>query len=634
MEIASGSGSRKGFYFSFDAFLALAVMSASLLVVAQASDGSLGAFKAHSIQYREASLLGQDAMKLASEQTFMSFNNSFRQDLVSDTVMNRDDLDRTVLDGVSLLWAARNFTYAREVTRRYFDRRLPERYEYRLQVNEDGNRTIIYSTGDMPDTPSAVSSISRLVSGHKIDRPSEGFQARARATSFTKNGTRIVSFPAMGNAYKNGKFEVRKEFNLSDIEKIWSGTFYINVEYNSGQSVEQFTINGVQKKTDIEEIYDNGDTLYAKVDVTGELQEGRNSIYLRMKGEASQSQPNEFQPGTMLRVKYRRDGFAPVKRTRRHRRIYFENLTASTPGGEAGIFKVESFELPKGADLVNASIHLDARGISSSSCGYNGWWVDYDWDVKTIFNGEVLDETCASGRFEREYILNESNVDPGTNVFTTYIENYGNTFWGSDEVGIYSDFETSRSSHIDVWYNVSGDNLKFGQIKVTASEKMGGGVEEPKVYEKSFNHGELSGSEVYIAQKYSNTVHLEVDNGTGYTRIFQSPGVRASPTRITVPDDYYSRRSLNRVRLSDSGPDIIKFYPESTFQWTVWAPSQVGYGPLFENRTAAVEDARERLKDALGPFVDATGISQDTLSTGDQPYLWGPASIKLVIWRE
>lgn len=624
---------RKGFYFSFDALLALLVMSASLAVVSQSSQVTADPFKANSITYRKSSMVGQDAMRLASRERFTALNDSFEQELVDKTVMKESDLNRTILDGVSLLWAARNFTYAEQAVKQYFDAKVPNGYDYRLQVNEDGSKTIIYETGPIPSNPESVSSVSRLVSGHKIDRPSEGFQARARATTVTKNETQIISIPAMGNAHKNGKLEVRKEFNITDPDRIWSGTFYINVEYNSGTSVEQFTVNGVQKKTDLQVLHDNGDTLYAKVNITEELQPGRNSIYIRLKGEASQSQPNEFQPGTMIRVKYSSDGFSDQFSKTRHEKIYFENMSARTPGDESGIFKVESFELPRGADFVNASIHFKATGLDSGDCGYSSWYVSYPWDVKTIFNGEVLNETCASGVFEQEYRLDSGQVKNGTNVFTAYLENYGDTFWGGDSVGIYSDFETDESSHIDVWYNLSGESLRFGEIRVTTSEQMGGGIEEPKVYSKEFNYTDLSKTEVYIAQKYSNTVHLEVDDGSGYREVFQSPGVRASPTRVTAAKEYYDVENTNRVKLYDSGPDIIKFYPESTFQWTVWAPSQVGYGDLYPNQTAALNDARERLKDRLGPFVDATGIETGTFSTGNQPYLWGPASVKLVVWR-
>ncbi|WP_414836911.1 hypothetical protein [Candidatus Nanohalococcus occultus] len=628
----------KGFYFSFDSLLALGILTASLLLVAQYSNVQNTGFEANTVDYRGAGTAGKDAMKLGSQQSFSAFNESYRQELVDQTVMEESDLDRTILDGMTLLWAARNTSYTREVAEKYFDRKIPEKYEYRIQVNESGRGDILYRTSEMPEDAAAVASISRLVSGHRIDRPSEGFQARARATEVRKNTTQIVSLPAMGYANENGKLEVDKKFNITNPDEIYNAVMYLNIEYNGDTIVEQFKLNGVQKKNDYSIIHDyQDDTALIKFNLTDAVQPGENSVYIRFKGDASQSQPTDLQPGGMLRVKYRKDKVRIPDSRLRHERIYMENLTAETPGnGQSGIFKVESFEIPENAEFINATINLEARGLDSGNCGYDGGWFGpyYDWDFKTIFNGQTLEQSCASGSLSRTYQLDSSDVRKGTNVFTVYLESLGDTFWGGETVSLYSDYESDDSSYIDVYYNVSDEQLRFGQIQVTAAEEMGGGIEEPKVYSKEFEYTDLASTEVYIAQRYSNTVHLEVDNGSGYTNIFTSPEVRASPTRLTVDPSYFNLEGENRIRMYDSGPDIVKFYPESTFKWTVWVPSQVGYGELYSNQSAAVQDAQNRLEDTLGPFVDATGISTSQVSTGDQPYIWGPASLKLVVWDE
>ncbi|MFB6147491.1 MAG: hypothetical protein ABEJ66_01265, partial [Candidatus Nanohaloarchaea archaeon] len=142
----------------------------------------------------------------------------------------------------------------------------------------------------------------------------------------------------------------------------------------------------------------------------------------------------------MIKVKYRKKGFDFSQSRTRHRRIYFENLLSKTPGSaESGIFKVESSDLPRNAEFINASVHLEARSLSTG-CGYSGGWFGpyYSWDVKTIFNGQVLEETCTSGEFGRNYTLTDSQVETGTNIFTVYLENYGNYFWGGDEVRLFS----------------------------------------------------------------------------------------------------------------------------------------------------------------------------------------------------
>jgi hypothetical protein len=67
----------------------------------------------------------------------------------------------------------------------------------------------------------------------------------------------------------------------------------------------------------------------------------------------------------------------------------------------------------------------------------------------------------------------------------------------------------------------------------------------------------------------------------------------------------------------------------------------VGYGSLFPNQSAAQEDAQERLRQKLDidgdgePVVspESGGFNYSTTLTDDQPYIWGPASVKLVIWQ-
>jgi hypothetical protein len=629
----------KGFYFSFDALLALTVMAASLFVVAQVGSNT-DTFSASNIEYRQVSAAAKDAVTLGSEQTLSSLNSSFRSKLIDDTVVEQDNVDDTVIDNLALLWAARNFSYAEELSKTYFGEKL-EDYEYRVTVTEGDTTSEIYSTSPVPENASLRSVASRLVSGHRIDRPSEGFRSRARAVKVRRNTTKIFSIPAMGNAYKNGKMEVRKEFHLENVDRIWNATLYFDVEYNSGQSVEQLRVNNDQAKNDIEILHDNGDTLYGVVNIREYVEEGENSLYIRLKGENQQSEPNEFQPGSFIEVKYRQDGNQPIKDELRHRRIFFEDIEARNPGSsQAGIFKVESFDLPREADFVNASLKINASGLDKPfyflgvpfrDCGHAAQGIDR-WDVRLIFNGEKLTEECHAGTFTRQYELDESLVKNGTNVLVAYLENYGNTFWGGDEVSLNSDFETEDSSHIDLWYRRTGDSLEFGRIDVKEAEKMGGGIENPKLYDKEFEYSELQSTEVYVAQKYSNEVDLGVDDGTGYETVFSSPGFRATPTRISAPPRLYSTENENTVRLEDI-EDGVKFYPESRFLWTVSVPSQVGYGELYDSRSEAVEDARQRLQDTLGSFVDATNIQSDAISTGDQPYLWGPARVRVEVWR-
>jgi hypothetical protein len=545
-------------------------------------------------------------------------------------VVDSGELNTSVLDNLALLWAARNLSYAEELSKTYFDDKL-RRYEYRVTVTEGDTTSEIYSTSPVPEDISLRAVASRPVSGYKIDRPSEGFRARARAVKASRNTTEIFSLPAVGYVRKNGKMEVRKQFHVENAEKIWNATMYLSVDYSTGQSVEQLKLNDDQEKDDIKTLHDNGDTLYGVVNITGSIQKGENNLLIRLKG--GQSNLNRLQPGSFIEVKYRQAGSQPLEEDLRHRRIFFEDVELQSSGSKSGIFKVESFDLGEESDFVNATFKLNASGLDTQECGDGS--DSYEWDVKTVFNGDGLYERCVDGAsddFVKEYELSEDQVQNGTNVLSVYLESFEDTFWGNEAASLNSDFETESSSHIDLWYRQTDETLDFGRIDVTSAERIGGGVANPKTFDKAFEQESLQSTQVYIAQRRGDQLSLGVNDGTGYENVFSSPGPRATPTRILVSPESYSTSNQNTVRLEDTGEDS-DFYPESRFLWTVSIPSQVGYGDLHSTRSEAVQDARQRLQDTLGSFVDATNIQSDTVSTGDQPYLWGPARVRVEVWR-
>lgn len=227
---------RKGFYFSFDAIMALTLISASLILVINSMDLSRPDYETNNINYQKANLMGRDAMRVGSKASFSSFNDSFRQELVDNTVMEESDLNRTIMDGIALLWAAGNTSRARVAARTYFDSKIPSQYGYRIQVNESGNGSVIYSRGSIPADSSIVSSTSKLVSGHMIDRPSDGFQARAQLTRVSRNKNKTVIFGGYvgdGNITSNVTIPKFDEIQSFVIEGDISGPFKVRINGNN-----------------------------------------------------------------------------------------------------------------------------------------------------------------------------------------------------------------------------------------------------------------------------------------------------------------------------------------------------------------------------------------------------------------
>lgn len=161
---------RKGFYFSMDAVMALLIMSASMMLVMQLSDNASTEFEASSSEYQKIGTTGRDTIKLASAEPLNSLNKSLRQDL--RPTVGEDAMEKSVLNGISLLWAKGNRSAASELVKVYFGNIIPQNYEYSVNITESANEYHIHRSKDLEGVPQLVTSTSTLVPGHEINRTS------------------------------------------------------------------------------------------------------------------------------------------------------------------------------------------------------------------------------------------------------------------------------------------------------------------------------------------------------------------------------------------------------------------------------------------------------------------------------
>lgn len=157
---------RKGFYFSMDAVMALMIMSGSMMLVIQLSNSSSNGFSKDSSRFQEASRTSRDVMRMASVQKLNSFNDSYTNQFrptVDDSAM-----EKSVINGISLLWASGNTSNARNLTEKYFRPKVPQKYDFRLIVEEERGESMIYRSKEIEGSPEIVTSVSNLVSGHEI----------------------------------------------------------------------------------------------------------------------------------------------------------------------------------------------------------------------------------------------------------------------------------------------------------------------------------------------------------------------------------------------------------------------------------------------------------------------------------
>lgn len=629
---------RKGFYFSFDAFLAFTVMAASLAVVSQSSFISSSSFDAATVDYREANVAGKDAMKLASSQKFSSFNQSFQQELVSQTVMTEQDMNRSLVDGITLLWAARNFSYAEEVSGRYFDRKVPEDYGYRLQVDSSQDTSVIHSTSSIPQDSSSVTSISRLVSGHAIDRPSEGFQSRATLDSFSKNETQSYTFASQGGAMDGGLLTVNKQFDL-DADSINSARLYLALDFGcEDDDLAEVRVNGdPYYYSDVDwERFDDGCNFrrggFGSLNVTESVESGTNNVTIEFRASDYHA---HIQPGTRLTVNYTDSGLdyrsEPV-----HQRIYFENSSSELgSGGETGLFSMKSYEIPQGAEIINASFKLNASGVERENYGQCEWFFCIDeYDVRVHHDGdELLEKGAPEDGDVNQYFDLTGETHQGTNLVSVYLDFQNDGGWSNTPINLHSDYQTNKSTHIDVWYRPPEDQIRFGTIKVRR-EKFFDQTANRITTSPDFKYSDITQVHAYPVQLSGSRIDVRAwPEGSASQNVFSSERSREIPSSVFIDPARFDTDRENYVEMEDENLDNV-FYRKSSLSYIGRVPNQVGYGQLFDSREKAVEDAKERLENTIGPHVQQESISQETLSTGDQPYLWGPASVELVIWDE
>ncbi len=151
----------------------------------------------------------------------------------------------------------------------------------------------------------------------------------------------------------------------------------------------------------------------------------------------------------------------------------------------------------------------------------------------------------------------------------------------------------------------------------------------------------------FSGNKWTYTVEA---NGTGsfekifdltnYGTTFPALGdpftVNIPPRHITVGNNAVKvNTALEPGETSGGNPNNRVFY-------TIEFGNSVPYGDLYPNSTAARKNATWRLRQKLDfdddgePIVDieSDDFRNQTEVLGKEPYLWGPANVKLVIWSE
>ena len=148
-------------------------------------------------------------------------------DLFDSAVLTQEDMNKTLMDTLGMLWASNRSRIAGNITEKIFGEIIGRNFEF-IIANET-----IYNSSEIGDT---VAASSRLVSGYMKGRPVSGYMARAQLENIV--GKRSSSYVFFGGFVGEGNITA----SIYDIP-IDATITSIYIEMNAGENFRLY-ING------------------------------------------------------------------------------------------------------------------------------------------------------------------------------------------------------------------------------------------------------------------------------------------------------------------------------------------------------------------------------------------------------
>ncbi|MCK5474012.1 MAG: hypothetical protein KAI53_01280 [Candidatus Aenigmarchaeota archaeon] len=640
----------KGFFFTMDALVAITLLSVAFGVVLSIDTNTISGKS----NYEQMHYVTEDAMQIFGKLKFSDINETLMNSIISNTNLTTDDTSKSLPDIIGLLWAYNETSYAADIVSDVFSdpgQLIPKNYDYALSVEETDNKTLIYSTTgiDPKNEPELdyLTSASRIVSGYQENTAPFGFVSRAWASKVSKNASKVFEFNPEGGSYDPGGCAyINKKFYLNATE-IYNATMHISV--HRGTSAINSNSLVVDASGDIigdvnwlytQQKFEAGKATnmdFGVVDITDYLNAspgGWHEIEIMLKSQDDFN--THIHPGTKVEVIYGTE----EERTftgNYAKRKYFDNVLSDQSGTKKrGAWAIMPINVPKAATVKNATLHLRALNVFDAA-GKE--------DIQIYFNNNsILNVTAPGATYDAyinltDYVAANKNT---TNVLSVYVNSFENDFWGETDAEIYSDPENDEnsSSYVYIEYDWSLENkFQYGYIEVTAIEHFDGIDENPKKFVEDFDNHEITSAYLHVAQIDSENVTVTVEpyDQTKET-VFISQRVRALPSTLYIDPTYFNTtRENNTINVSDICLSLkCSVLPQSSLEYNIFIPSQVGYGAMFDTEAEANQDAQDRLNDTLSAYADILDLGiylKKPITTGNIPWMYGPAFITLEVWK-
>lgn len=640
MENVTIMKTRAGLIFTLDALIALMLIMGTYVFVMDYDVRPLQ----QKTNYQQLHLTSGDGMNIFSKTVFNNINETLRDEIILNTQVNILDINKTLPDIIGKLWAYNDTGYASLIVQQFFEDIIPIDHGYSIKIKGSGDDTSIHtSSGTRPSLAESKFSVSsyRIISGYEEDIPSESFVASAWAVEARKNSTKIIPFNLGGSGWGGENFTVDKYFTLPANTTISDATFVLSIHYYP--DIEGIWVNDEYfNESDVDWIYYEYDAgagygAYGTINsarLKDSISSGDNHMKIIIKNGEYNS---HLHPGMYLKIQHQSNLlYEPIKK-----KFYLDNIV-----GNAAAWQVQAFHIPKGANITDATLHVEGNQVEKKV----SIWINDD----EIYS-DVSPPSSPNLNFSFSDIIDDIHATPSggsyystgeTNTLGIYLDM--NPLGSLPVTGGIDDCEISNESYIELEYTIPGGILKYGMIEVTGVEEFNnGGPELIKKANFSLPDREITKAFIHLAQYYSWRVAVAVWNedenepswqGNKWTdyQIFLSPTGRAVPTDIYVPLDRLNKGEVNWIKVRDGflgGSSDNAILPESTFEFSMLVPSMVGYGGNFPTKDAAIADANSRLDDILGEYAEATSIDNEAISMSQVPWMWGPAYLTLEMWK-
>ena len=640
----------KGFFFTTDALIAITLLSVAFgVVVSIDSTTILG-----KSNYEQMHYITEDAMQIFTKLKLSDINETVIDDVIANTNITQDDIIKNLPDIIGLLWAYNETDYAEKIIMDVLSSPgdlIPKEYDYALSVDETDSKTLIYSTtgNDPSDEPTLnyLTSASRIISGYKENTAPFGFVSRAWASKVSKNASKVIEFNPEGGSYDPGGVAyIKKKFYLNATE-IYNATMHISIHRGtsainsnalyvdaSGDVIGEVTWLYTQQKLEAGKTTNMDFGIIDVTDYINASPGGWHEIEIVLKSQDDFN--THIHPGTKVEIEYKTE----EERTftgKYAEKKYFDNVLSDQSGlKKRGVWAIMPINVPKAANVLNVTLHLRALNVFDDVTKE---------DIQIYFNNESIYNVTNPTATYDEYLNLTDYVNASkntTNVLSVYINSFENDFWGQTDVELYSDpeNEVNLSSYVYTEYDWSLENkFQYGYIEVTVITPFDGVEENPKKYTEDFDNHEITSAYLHVAQIDSENVSITVEPyGEAKQKVFESPRLRALPSTIYIDPSYFNTSNENNtINISDVCITLnCSVLPQSSLEYNVFIPSQVGYGAMFDTEEEANQDAQDRLNDTLYEYADILDLgiySKKPISTGNIPWMYGPAMITLQVWR-